>query len=570
MFSNLGDIHSTATAGFGSTPNAFIAFFAPRRMSRQFKRPLSYEFSNKFAERLVDGINKSVDAGTPSFLRSIVESPEIANEITPSSREGGYAFSAERLSDNWTFMLVIDNDSMANGASFKVTPGSGVRTVIQGYCNIEPISANKTPNPSCVLYVTHVNTISKLRRFSGGSLGYSDTINNVANVDYIDAGTTTLLSSAPGNLQKMTPADAFYAYSPIDGMIGRTAVIGPQTTVSQSTSEIMINSRQNSPTDQMATISNALYKSAGAVKNAHVGGDMNEGRIIGDSRGAFVSTFSTELQDRTTFNGQLCEGGAIILNTLMNKYRPKIEGPFKYPDETMLNIVNQEWDSADNMMCAMLANVVPSLLSNYGLSEIGFRVRYLLNQEPITETNIFKGFIPMTDDQLQSRVVAFLRHFKSVLVPMISQGREFDLQMACCTTGMTRICMNFLHDPVDLAKVYEVPTILGGLNSPLIGTENSLKNNGQNLVKLVEFLSSTNADLSDLLEMTDPYNNMDLPSTAPTFGQSSFDQNGTAIFGQADQFPSFQEFNNNFSSGNTNPVQQNIAPAPTKRRDDFV
>jgi len=87
-------------------------------------------------------------------------------------------------------------------------------------------------------------------------------------------------------------------------------------------------------------------------------------------------------------------------------------------------------------------------------------------------------------ENLVGECTRIITRMKSALARLI-------LRMQCCAACVTHINLNFLDNQVHTNEMFEVPTIFGGLNSPLIGTAPIFDHNARALHGLINNLVET-------------------------------------------------------------------------------
>lgn len=482
--------------GFGtlSTVNprssATLILIPPRRISRQYRRPFEFAFTRTFADSLQEAVVATNETGKPEYLHSIINNPIFAEQIAPSSVQNGYNVSLDRYSGSWTFIFSIDNDVVPG---VKIIDGRATRTVYTGLviCQEEPVNPlTGTPNPAAVLSVTHVTNMAKLTSFSAG--GYSQNITNTADIDILNGQNYTVLSE-PSPYFVTNLEEAFYAQTPMsnrmmqDGLQPMDLVIGSNKAIANQAGDIRINTRTANPMDQKRRVVSAVNQAYNTILDNKIGGTLSNAQGMVPDVNAFVTAVGNRLSDPVHTFGSL-EEGTITMAGLIDRYRPKIV-PVPAFNEEMIDVCSQEYDSVTNFYCAILAASLPGVVTNFGLTDFTFAYRGIFGAEPVWEPYDIKAPVDgLTDADLKQRAMAVYRNIRDEIAPVLLQGYgDFTLHASISITGTTRLQLIF-HANSGHPGIYEVPSFLGGYNTPVIGKSITLENNSTSLYKLMQMV----------------------------------------------------------------------------------
>ena len=483
----------TGVQGFGTLgidnrrSGAVLFLMAPRQFTEQFRRPFEFQFTPNFAQNLTEAVVASAENGSPVPIARVLNDPRYAHEVAPSSIQNGYRVGANAFSYSWTFILSIDN---APVSGMQLVSGRATRSIYSGICVGDPINPRTgTTNNACVLSITHAVHISKIR--TGNFGGYDDRLINSADYDIIN-GQTFSVNAEPTNYFKLEAEDAFYANTGFnyEHSIGNTQpadiLVGENNAISNCSADILINSRASSPMMQKQLVVGAIVKGADFLGDSNLGGSLNGADGIIGSNAGFGNMIGQYLADPVpaTVNGAL-EEGAVQLSMIIDKYRPRVE-MIKHDNIFLHSVKPQDHDSMSNFYSAIIGSALPPIVTNYGLTDLAFKYRYMEGQPPVFELiHIASAVDGMTDAELRQRFQATLRMLEKDIFPILYAGQgDFDLMAKVETTGMTHITLNFMCQNSFDQGVYEIPSILGGYNSMVIGKESSLIANATGLYDL--------------------------------------------------------------------------------------
>ena len=110
----------------------------------------------------------------------------------------------------------------------------------------------------------------------------------------------------------------------------------------------------------------------------------------------------------------------------------------------------------------------------------------------------------------------------------------FRSNMQCSCGGISQVNLNFLDDSIITKDIFDVPTILGGLNSSLLGDNTTFDWNAKELGQLIGNLVDTDSDGPPLSHYDDRRFKDSLSrydSTQPQHPSQQFPQNNNNRWG---------------------------------------
>jgi hypothetical protein len=176
-----------------------------------------------------------------------------------------------------------------------------------------------------------------------------------------------------------------------------------------------------------------------------------------------------------------------LLGILMTKFAPKVV-PIQIQPEVNYDIIPQNVTSPSTIYSSMVCAVIPAHMNAVNLSEVSFM--YNSFHDAISVQHIGSA-LSCDHAQLASMWKRFELLVRNELFPVLMANcGEFDLQVMSNLNSTTNCILNFLDfTPLPVNTLYQENTILGGMISPLIGTNDSLVNNGLNLSILMRGVS---------------------------------------------------------------------------------
>ena len=483
---NVGAISSTPTR-----PILFL--FSPRVLGAHFKRPLQYNIGPSEYETIHNCMHQD---GTLSG-KQLAMHPGMMNAIKPSG-DSGIAMNTCAYSDNWSFMIVIDENTLPNSViGYDVDKNK--RTIYIGLCSEEPISnmglASATPekfiNPNSQLIITRTIGFRKTNQF--GMNGSSSKMINqfdasVASFDQniiapgIDLFPVTAESAA---LNCEIPSD------PLDpSMDGSTMVIPDHSESLNVKKQIVLDSAQEIPMQHMANLFSNLVAGKNELDfNSMRGRFADPSLTIASAEvGYEQATHNAFAQSDNTFHQILNDTpigltNYMTLDMLCNHFHPVVK-PIKVPPNVEGDVIPQHISSINNIFSSLVCACVPGYMNDMGLSLLSFAYNSHADAMQIfdcTSPNV------VSQDVLRHRANAAVQIIKQELFPVLySNGGAFEIIVNCNINGVTDVRLNFLDrallpDPA----FYREETMLGGIVSPLIGDHRTLNNNAKQLKSLV-------------------------------------------------------------------------------------
>lgn len=486
MFPNFAAQQSYNTNQIGGTPSAVLHLFSPRLFSDQGKRPIAYQFNAHFTDQAIDAVYHRATTNSGSRIDTLVANPNFMGAMIPQAMPD-HLIRMEQLSFFWTFMLIINNDKMGLGGLVRSVADN--MQLVYGYFLEEPINpvhhlGHLTINPNAQMIITHKTMVN--RHSSVGAYGTHQRLDTMYDIDVVPTQPLAALANMP--LAAMRPEDLYNKIS-LGG--------GGEFTIMHDESQLM--HVMNQPLEMYSklavpkqNIKKILDASADAL--ASINASVFEGSALQSLQ---ADAYDDLIRQNLSDGARGIETGLSVhrlytLGTIMEKYNPKIN-PVNLPYHQPYDIQNQAEGSAKNVFASMLATVLPAMMADFVLARICFRYNSHANALEIQGVDPITA---MSEEELRKRVNAFIFRMQSELFPIMVQAHgDFDLQINCDCCNVTHINLNFLSDSFKSPEIFEVPTLLGGFNNPLIGSANIIQHN---TTELGSFLNTVNEDSRDV------------------------------------------------------------------------
>lgn len=511
----LPNISNQASQTLANTYNtddqrAMLIIFSPRTIVNTCKRPVKYNFDYNFIENIKDNADNIINSVGGYDLQAAGYMNNYDSSLYAVGVDAqGVMMNNSNFSDYYTWLLIIDNESISSGNVYS-GPKLSNRYIYSGFCNFEPYSSidglKVTINPQCVLTITHSTTMAIQKRYS--ALGDTSKMRITGDVDYILPDVSMQLNN---NLDYLLTPDAVQSGVAKNDSTSFYADMSKML-VAQGSHPIPVPAFLNSPKHHLCSIVGAINRTLDEITTDNFGSgamrNSNNSRVYGDTS-VFRSSFNTNLNVRPAdiFLGLDCSRPYTILE-LQARY-PMLQIIPSHADKiSTSNLADQGVYTRANIASSILVAAVPSIAADNGLCEIGLLYKSYKSNNNMFITNMMddsndeieiKNCAPFSQEDIgitKMRVKAFLAALKNQVFPIIkSIGGDFDLSLSCNAASECDVLLFFMDDRNGTTGIYESPLLLGGLNSPLIGPTNIYENNGQNLGAVLVAMSEMTSNL---------------------------------------------------------------------------
>lgn len=470
----------------GGTASAVMYLFSPRIFSDQAKRPFMYNFDGNFTQAAVDAVQYHAQHRDSSRIVAMVSNPQYTGSMMPTSHPD-HMLSLRTISHQWTFMLVVNND--------KTSPEGITRSMADnlqlyyGYFLDEPINPNfhmgrVTYNPTAQLVVTHKTIVNKTPWM--GQYGQGSRLDTAANLDIIPTRSMGYMLDRPTTL--IRPQELYGSVS-VD-MEGRPIVMHDDSTFLQNMEQsVDIQSKLSVPKTNIKKVLDAVATTHGSL----VSGDL-DGTVSLFSDGIYESLLAQNLQDgvaNASINIGLPSNVLINMDFVVRRYNPELK-PLPMEHQPQYAQKDQAAPTASNVFSSLLSSIVPPILTDLILAELTFSYNSYADAPTI---HSYATLTPMAPQDAVERVHSALHRLRAEVFPILrAQRGEFDLNMSCDTSNATRVVLNFMDDTIRHADAFEVPTMLGGLNSPMIASADVATTNSGELGRLLNIMHEDDRD----------------------------------------------------------------------------
>jgi len=473
------------TTPMTSALSSVMWIISPRYYSHQVKRPMLYNFNGRIIEEAEMAVAKGSNRN-PVGIESIVSSPVWMQSIFPDSH--GPKINMDPLREKWTYMLIVNNDKSSPGGTIRSISDS--QHLYYGFFVDEPLnpishSGQPTFNPNATMYITHRTLIGDSKSF--GAYGPQSRIDVMSDVDIIHPN---LMGNLTSDSVSLLLPETLYQCT---GGGGDTYVMHSESNMIEHQGDpLQISSNLAVPRHNMEKILNAVANARGTVYSKMAAGEQN---LLDLQPLTFRDMVEANLQDNCRLQLTGLEiGRSYTLGMIMQRYNPNMQ--VAQQDLTPhYDPIDQSVVNARNIFSSMLTTVVPAMMVAFKLIEIAFYYDSHHDYLQLFEQSPPATIVPMSDEARKFQVNGFIRRLTTEILPLLKMNHgDFRLSMNCSSGGVTHINLNFLDDSTSTNEVFEVPTIYGGLNSPLVGTTPVFERNARELHGLITSLTDSHTD----------------------------------------------------------------------------
>lgn len=521
---------------FQSREKAILVLLEP--IEKQFGdvgyRPMLYNFDRgEMRRRGEDLLIKSgrgahsVDDMAASMFRGL----DAAASMTPSLKTNGL-LKASHLNEKHRFILILTTNArgriQSNTRVLNRNVSGMTRRIYSGICDDIPVERglfgrDKTLNPNCRLQVMRkvVTEIGREDTARGSITNLNNRFNDeVINPKLVD----TLRTSREEGIELLLPERVSGGIVATEDQIASAP--GLATDISDEKEEIIFSNTLENPRNHLDTLSRAFTLMVDDKEASDRVNNRRDSAWDMDNEHALelrTSSFQNYLHVPTS--GMIDEDDldmhdTILLGDIDDRFDPEVI-EIDIENALMYDVADHSEGSLINQYSYLIAIVTPTILSSLGLNKVQFT--YSVERRPggmpdesfrIRET---ETVYDVSRSELEGIERAFRSEMrKSCLDHIFATIQDFHLVCTCDVTGFTTIRLNpvalGMRNDVD----FEMPTLLGGNISPMIGSTVDAATNTDSLVDVWQTLLGNNHDDPDdnglferpeLLSRPDDYGN---------------------------------------------------------------
>lgn len=491
-----------------------LFLFSPKFTPNQCRRPVKYTFGGEFQNDLDNLISQSVNRSVTTVDAIQLASNVAHTAVLPPTI--GCTMDLHNFNDQWTFLMIVDLPKTTNPIGL-VQP-LACRAIYSGWITDEPITnanlGGYSLNPNAILSVAHFVRLTEQQTMTQS--GVSSIIMPSANYDYVDPSVAQAVELDQQMLFNLKPNIVANAttYDDFNGTmtVGADSQSQLTSTTEGNAGTVELNSDLNSPVHHLAHVIGAITDGVRSQANDC----LNQG---------FMCNINNTEQLRSYIINDLSTAKNVRMGDIPDPASPILLGELMSRYDNVLHVINidqpstLQYDhdgSADaptrrSVFTSVIASSLPSFLVDFGIADIRFRYNSSMRPGGVQEEilcspnkteGIFElqgiGMLCPSNDMIVRRAFTMLsERLRRTLFNVIrSVAGDFDLVVHCSLAGSSLIDLQFLDDiQTERSGNYqEYNNLLGGLNSPLIGTFSEFTNNAQQLAAVINNYAGTHCD----------------------------------------------------------------------------
>lgn len=484
--------------------HAVLYLFGKKYVPDQFRRAHTYKFGDAFIDDLQEYTASHIDK--PAYPDSHMPNSAAAREaVLPSLK--GHHVGLNRMSDFWTFVLVVDKGS---GGGVFARAHAASRMLYTGWiANDEPAAlagAQWVLNPNAILSISHHTVLS-----AGGIIdaaGMNSQFEVTSNRDFADSSVLSCIETNGEQLYTLDPSKV--ANSIVGDMASGSFSMAPDVVkIGAQDGTIETVSRYEDPIQHLRRVVEAFPDSRKDLEyDGFLQGNGMGGSLFSSGPDVAMQTFSMHTQQSNVMvrDGDIDPGKPITIGEIQSRFGPALDYQIVVPEfNPTYELSSAEAPSRRNVFSALISTSIPDLAVGLGICDLSFRYNSTIPQEdqfgyPIVggERGAFHlmriGTIHNSTEAQTKHAWSILSHrLKTMLWPVIqSECGNFDVTVSYSFVGNTLVNLALL-DELPEQGLIETNNLLGGLNSPLVGSRAELMNNQDQLTRVVSSLCSPEA-----------------------------------------------------------------------------
>ncbi len=483
---------------FQTNAKAVLYIYGPRPIFDQAIRPHTYHVDENLSLNMTNAVEQLTRTGQRTQISALLGSNSALTAAVPAQM--GQYLKTGVFSDRWTFTLVITDDGQAGHGDVLTMnyPGSTKRIKFSGYFVDEPANplcqgAEPTLNPLATMIFTD-------RDIANQSIGYgahqmTSGIVGVAS-DMIIPPQDMIGISGTNDLVIQTP-DKIFEGSDMVAEPGLD-VMPDNAYLASANAPPIVSTSQLDPIHCFRTLTNALATGYETLRvrsgDSHAGFD---GLICPEDtlNSSILQNLRVESNFSTARKNNIDVTRPHRLGDILARFSPTVVPlqergsqyytPFDQMDSSQLGM-------RINQVSAMITNGVLPALAQQGFTRLEFKYDSFIDKLGTVnytgigpELSSYDTIFPMTADQVMAKWRSIIRHLTDTTFQAVkSLHGDFNFigsfaigHYSTCTVNLYQHQASAFQNTVP----YEVPTILGGINTNSLATSNVMMDNIGNI-----------------------------------------------------------------------------------------
>lgn len=486
--------------------NVVLYLFSRRFIPDQWRRPHVYKFGGEFRMALQDNLAKAAQPRPYNAIdKLMLDEPSSRSSILPSAQ--GQHMGLKSFGDMWTFLLIIDNDNRSPIGNGSIPS----RLLYSGWVIDEPVTKGNmgggwVPNESAVFVTSHHTTLNAHQHLLPS--GMLSKVVTTGDYDYLNGTTAQRVQCDGSQLFGLLPHQL--ANSIIPDPMSRNAFELAASPVEAANKSIEIPAEINNPTYHLGKIVGSMADTVKMMRN-----DMGGNDVFSGSDAILSTACSFMTPGANIIQNDLNPDSPFTFGELLQRYDPGLKVEVcTQPVDLQYELVSADKASPRNVFTAVLSSSLPSLLAQFGLAEVAFRYNsYQPEVGGLGSTNGARGIFQLfnaatlytgTDDEIASAWDQLQMYLKVTLFPVIQTNvGHFDVMVHCSLAGVSLINLQIL-DQIGEPGLVESNNLLGGLNTPLLGTNQELHHNASQMFQTFLDMGTVGTPTQGLAPMLSP------------------------------------------------------------------
>lgn len=459
-------------------------------------RPMLYNFDdNDFEQRgmqLLESAGRgasSIDAMADRFTKGL----QAGDHIIPSLQAGS-KFKASSLSDRYRFILILTTDDrpriMGNMRVSAREQQGRIRKIYTGLCLDEPyLPLSKKLDHDCRLEITKkVTTEVKTEETRMGTL-YS--LENHFSDDIVNPDLLQSLRQNPKDSHLLLPTRV--ARGVIKNGNSMSAAPGLATDIAGERDHMAYSENLLDPRKHLRTLSRAISltsddteaeKRVSGYRKLTIDGSYREqDEQKTETLANYLGVPTSGVNDETDLDYH----DEVNLGDIDDQFDPEVMD-ISVEDALYYDTSDQRENSMLNQFSYLISIITPAIMNSIGLNEVSFVYAAEKRRGEFDESFRIRSSEPIydvNDRDLKSMHQAFKSEMRDGCLRQIYGAMgDFHLVCSCDATGITTVRLNPIALGIRNDVDFEMPTLLGGNISPMIGNLVDSATNTDSLVNL--------------------------------------------------------------------------------------
>lgn len=491
---NIGKNHANLMA---NDVKALLYVFSPnsRGIGDVAMRPLAYQWDENFlqgVQEITDQSRRGVDFNS-SLVEEMMNHKNFSDNMTVSHAPS-FNLRTSLLNDKWRFILILtDKGTDLIGVNTVMAAQGGnnqIRRIYTGYFEDEPFnpttisSYRRTLNPHSYMTITHKTVVGLTK--THGMYGVETQINTRTSEEIILPHVTTSLAGMSGfnqrnELHLMTPENCVNSFQTTEDGYS-LATPGISSNITNDVGARQVSDLFEQPEHNVNYVLKGLLKTQddhnnrkrmSTRKSSHYFDDD----FLGESfhRSSFARNLSLPAS-RNMSPFDLDVNSKISAQDLDNMVNHDLDViPLDMETPMFYETADQTEISVTNRYSFLIATVMSPILNSAGLNEYQFEYQRALIRNEVKEdfrTISAAGNWVVPNEDLAAMVRAVQTELsKGIFETIFQSAGDFHVMVSAFATGITTVRLSLVGQGYKCQVDFELPSYLGGIISPLIGTD---------------------------------------------------------------------------------------------------